>query len=89
MSFFWVSNQYIKSVNRENIYKHLASTLTTFNTFYETAGSEHKSIILLEAAKILFPPPKMKYDLKHTAITDIVDTLKIAIEHEKNKSRKQ
>lgn len=55
--FVWVSKRYSIAREKEIIYRHLATTLHVFKAFYKTANPEHKSIVLMEAAKTLFPAP--------------------------------
>lgn len=55
--FVWVSKRYAIAREKELIYRHLATTLHVFKAFYKTAEPEHKSLVLMEAAKTLFPAP--------------------------------
>jgi hypothetical protein len=55
--FVWVSKRYAIAREKELVYRHLATTLHVFKAFYKTAEPEHKSLVLMEAAKTLFPAP--------------------------------
>ncbi|WP_374281832.1 hypothetical protein [Desulfovibrio sp.] len=55
--FVWVSKRYSIAREKELIYRHLATTLHVFKAFYKTAEPAHKSLVLMEAAKTLFPAP--------------------------------
>lgn len=55
--FVWISKRYAISRDKEIVYRHLAMTLHVFNAFYKTAEPDHKSLVLMEAAKTLFPAP--------------------------------
>lgn len=55
--FVWVSKRYTTAREKEVVYRHLATTLHVFKSFYKTAEPEHKSFVIMEAAKVLFPAP--------------------------------
>ena len=55
--FVWVSKRYTTAREKEVVYRHLSTTLHVFKSFYKTAEPEHKSFVIMEAAKVLFPAP--------------------------------
>jgi len=58
--FVWISKRYLITRNNEIVYRHIATVLKTFKSFYETAEKEHKGLVLMEAAKVVFPAPLEK-----------------------------
>ena len=60
LSFSWASKRYASARDKEMIYRHIASTLHTFKSFYNSVDENHKSLVLMEAAKIIFPAPSEK-----------------------------
>lgn len=60
LGFSWVSKRYIAAREKEIVYRHIASTLHTFKSFYGAVDESHKSLVLMEAAKVIFPPPSEK-----------------------------
>lgn len=60
LSFSWASKRYASARDKEMIYRHIASTLHTFKSFYNSVDENHKSLVLMEAAKVIFPAPSDK-----------------------------
>lgn len=60
LSFSWASKRYASARDKEMIYRHIASTLHTFKSFYSSVDENHKSLVLMEAAKVIFPAPSDK-----------------------------
>lgn len=75
--FVWVSKRYAIAREKELIYRHLATTLHVFKAFYKTAEPEHKRLVLLEAAKTLFPAPIDKNTSKLSDSGNLLDVVKI------------
>lgn len=72
----WTSHKY--SIARRNhlVYRHLASTLSTFNAFDKTVKGEHRSLLLFEMAKVLFPPPLNNRTENQRELGNMIDLLK-------------
>lgn len=55
--FIWVSKRYLVARNNEILYRHITTMLNSFRSFYDTADSAHKGLVIMEAAKVIFPAP--------------------------------
>ena len=75
--FIWVSKRYLVARNNEITYRHLTTMLNSFRSFYETADNDHKGLVVVEAAKVVFPAPTDKYADMKIDEARILDILKI------------
>ena len=77
LSFSWASKRYSSARDKEMIYRHIASTLHTFKSFYNSVDENHKSLVLMEAAKVIFPAPSDKNSDTNIDAIKMLDVVKL------------
>lgn len=76
-SFIWIARRYTIAREKEIFYRHIASALLTFKSFYSTADHEHKGLVLMEAAKTIFTPPIEKNSEPQVDSAKMLDIVKL------------
>jgi len=76
ISALWTAHKY--SIARRNhlIYRHLATTLSTFKAFERPDDKKYQSLLLFEIAKVIFPPPIDKRTENQRELGNMIDLVK-------------
>lgn len=76
VSALWTAHKYSVARHNHLIYRHLATTLSTFKAFERPDDKEYQSLLLFEIAKVLFPPPVNKQSENQRELSNMIDLVK-------------